>query len=111
MPSWPSTVITTGFAVSVTLAERAAAFASFDEKTRPIADRTTRVASLTIEEALPQEAHHAWSITTNLDYSEWANFLGNKALVSALLSRLRHQCHTVKIDGPSLRDGDNAIAT
>jgi len=43
-------------------------------------------------------------ITTNLDYSEWANFLGNKALVDALLSRLRHQCHTVKIDGPSLRD-------
>lgn len=43
-------------------------------------------------------------ITTNLDYAEWANFLGNKALVDALLSRLRHQCHTVKIDGPSLRD-------
>ncbi len=42
-------------------------------------------------------------ITTNLDYEEWHNFLGNKALVDALLSRLRHQCHTVKIDGPSLR--------
>jgi DNA replication protein DnaC len=25
-------------------------------------------------------------------------------LVEALLSRLRHQCHTVRIDGPSLRD-------
>ena len=43
-------------------------------------------------------------ITTNLAYDEWHNFLGNKALVDALLSRLRHQCHTVKIDGPSLRD-------
>ena len=43
-------------------------------------------------------------ITTNLDYSEWGSFLGNKALVDALLSRLRHQCHTVKIDGPTLRD-------
>jgi DNA replication protein DnaC len=43
-------------------------------------------------------------ITTNLDYAEWANFLGNKHLVDALLSRLRHHCHTVKIDGPSLRD-------
>lgn len=42
-------------------------------------------------------------ITTNLDYSEWANFLGNKALVDALLSRLRHRCHTIRIDGPSLR--------
>src|SRR3974390_409792 len=39
-------------------------------------------------------------ITTNLDYPEWQAFLGNKALVEALLSRLRHQCHTVRIDGP-----------
>jgi DNA replication protein DnaC len=43
-------------------------------------------------------------ITTNLEYEEWENFLGNKALVSALLSRLRHQCHTVRIKGPTLRD-------
>ena len=43
-------------------------------------------------------------ITTNLDYEEWHNFLGNKALTDALLSRLRHQCHTVRIDGPSLRE-------
>lgn len=42
--------------------------------------------------------------TTNLDFSEWSNFLGNKALVDALLSRLRHRCHTIRIDGPSLRD-------
>jgi DNA replication protein DnaC len=43
-------------------------------------------------------------ITTNLDYGEWQNFLGNKVLTEALLSRLRHQCHTIRIDGPSLRD-------
>lgn len=43
-------------------------------------------------------------ITTNLEYDEWHNFLGNKALVDALLSRLRHQCHTIRIEGPSLRD-------
>ncbi|MGZ5441415.1 MAG: IS21 family transposase [Thermoanaerobaculia bacterium] len=43
-------------------------------------------------------------ITTNLDYSEWHNFLGNKLMVEALLSRLRHQCHTVRIEGPSLRE-------
>jgi DNA replication protein DnaC len=42
-------------------------------------------------------------ITTNLDYDEWHNFLGNDALCEALLSRLRHQCHTIRIDGPSLR--------
>lgn len=43
-------------------------------------------------------------ITTNLEFDEWHNFLGNKALVDALLSRLRHQCHTIRIDGPSLRE-------
>jgi DNA replication protein DnaC len=43
-------------------------------------------------------------ITSNLEYPEWQTFLGNKALVDALLSRLRHQCHTIRIDGPSLRE-------
>jgi DNA replication protein DnaC len=43
-------------------------------------------------------------ITTNLDYDEWHNFLGNRPMVEALLSRLRHYCHTVRINGPSLRD-------
>lgn len=43
-------------------------------------------------------------ITTNLDYAEWPGLLGNPALVEALLSRLRHRCHTVRIDGPSLRE-------
>ncbi len=43
-------------------------------------------------------------ITTDLDYPEWQSFLGNKGLVEALPSRLRHQCHIVRIDGPSLRD-------
>ena len=32
-------------------------------------------------------------ITTNLGYDEWPNFLGNRPMVEALLSRLRHQCH------------------
>ena len=42
-------------------------------------------------------------ISTNLEYDEWANFLGNKTLVEALINRLQHQCHTVRIKGPSLR--------
>lgn len=46
---------------------------------------------------------HPTIITTNLGYDQWHDFLGNKHLVDALLSRLRHQCHTVTIDGPSLR--------
>jgi DNA replication protein DnaC len=47
---------------------------------------------------------HPSIITTNLDYDDWSNFLGNKPMVSALLSRLRHQCTTIRIDGPSLRE-------
>ena len=43
-------------------------------------------------------------VTTNLVYDEWPNFLGNRPMVEALLSRLRHYCHTVVIDGPPLRE-------
>ena len=43
-------------------------------------------------------------ITTNLDYDDWLPLLGNKHMVTALLSRLRHQCTTIRIDGPSLRE-------
>jgi DNA replication protein DnaC len=42
-------------------------------------------------------------LTTNLDYEEWFAFLGHKEMVAALLDRLRHRCHTIRIDGPSLR--------
>jgi len=47
---------------------------------------------------------HSTIITTNLGYDEWHNFLGNKLMVEALLSRVRHYCHTVAIQGPSLRE-------
>ncbi len=47
---------------------------------------------------------HPTIITTNLSYDEWPNFLGNPQMVEALLGRLRHFCHTVNIQGPSLRD-------
>lgn len=45
-------------------------------------------------------------ITTNLDYERWYDFLGNKEMVAALLDRLRHHCHTIAIEGPSLRHPD-----
>ena len=48
--------------------------------------------------------HRASIITTNLDYEEWHNFLGNRPMVDALLSRIRHHCHTIRIDGPALRE-------
>lgn len=43
-------------------------------------------------------------ITTNLAYDEWHRLLGNPPMVDALLSRLCHRCHTITINGPSLRD-------
>jgi DNA replication protein DnaC len=42
-------------------------------------------------------------VTTNLEFDAWYEFLGRKEMVGALLSRLRHRCHTVRIAGPSLR--------
>jgi DNA replication protein DnaC len=55
---------------------------------------------------LMEERYHRHStiVTTNLGYDEWQNFLGNKSMVEALLSRVRHYCHTVTINGPSLRE-------
>ena len=92
-----------------------------DRSSRKLIDRLARVDVLLIDEMgylnlrpeqtniffkLMEERYRrrATIITTNLEYDEWQNFLGNKALVDALLSRLRHQCHTVRIKGPSLRE-------
>jgi DNA replication protein DnaC len=43
-------------------------------------------------------------ITTNLDYERWYKFIGQQDMVKALLSRLRHHCTTLRIEGPSLRE-------
>src|SRR5882724_9666723 len=32
-------------------------------------------------------------VTTNLGYDDWAGFLGNRHMVEAMLSRIRHHCH------------------
>lgn len=42
-------------------------------------------------------------ITTNLDYDEWPKLFRTKALVAALLDRLKHHCITIRTSGPSLR--------
>jgi len=92
-----------------------------DRSTRKLVDRLARLDVLHIDELgyfncrpeqaniffkLMEERYHkkATLITTNLQYEEWHSILGNKPMVDALLSRLRHRCHTVTIDGPSLRD-------
>lgn len=92
-----------------------------DRSTRRLVNRLARLDILLIDELgyvnlkpeqanvffkLMEERYHQRStiITTNLVYEEWAGFLGNKTMVDALLSRVRHYCHTVRIDGPSLRE-------
>ena len=90
-----------------------------DRSTRQLLNRLARLDVLLIDEfgylnlkpeqsntffKLMEERYHRHStiITTNLVYDEWQNFLGNKSMVDALLSRVRHYCHTVTINGPSL---------
>lgn len=92
-----------------------------DRSSRKLIDRLARVELLVIDEMgylnlRPEQTniffklmHERYRrrptlITTNLDYAEWHGFLGNPKMVEALLSRLRHQCHTIKIDGPPLRE-------
>jgi DNA replication protein DnaC len=92
-----------------------------DRSTRRLVNRLARLDVLLIDEMgyinlkpeqsniffkLMEERYHQHStiVTTNLGYEEWHTFLGNKPMVDALLSRLRHYCHTVRIDGPSLRE-------
>jgi DNA replication protein DnaC len=43
-------------------------------------------------------------LTSNLEYDHWHNIFTNKDLVNAMLSRLRHHCHTIRIEGPPLRE-------
>ena len=92
-----------------------------DRSTRKLVNRLARLDILLIDEfgyinLKPEQSNvffklmeeryrqHSTIITTNLSYDEWHNFLGNKSMVEALLSRVRHYCHTVHIDGPSLRE-------
>src|SRR5947207_1395259 len=97
-------------------------YASFaDRSSRKLLNRLVRLDVLLIDELgyvnvkaeqaniffkLMEERYHRHStiITTNLGYDEWRNFLGNPAMVDALLSRVRHYCHTIHINGPALRE-------
>lgn len=92
-----------------------------DHSTRKLLTRLSRIELLVIDEMgylnlRPEQSNIFFKlmeeryknrvstiITTNLEYEEWAAFLGQKAMVAALLDRLRHRCVTLKIEGISLR--------
>jgi len=90
-----------------------------DRSTRQLLNRLARLDVLLIDELgywnlkpeqsnvffklIEERYRHATMITTNLGYEEWPTFLGNKSMVEALLSRVRHYGHTVVIDSPSIR--------
>jgi DNA replication protein DnaC len=92
-----------------------------DRSSRKLIDRLAKVDLLLIDEMgylnlrpeqtnlffkLMEERYSRRStiLTTNLEYEDWYGFLGRKEMVAALLSRLRHHCHTIRIEGPSLRE-------
>src|SRR6266446_1900645 len=92
-----------------------------DRSSRKLIKRLARVDALLIDElgyvnVRPEQTNiffklmeerysrKATILTTNLDYDQWHNILANKDLVNAMLSRLRHRCHSIRIDGPSLRE-------
>lgn len=91
-----------------------------DHSSRALIDRLMRVDLLLIDEMgylnlRPEQSNiffklmeerygkKATMITTNLNYDDWYGFLGQKEMVGALLDRLRHRCHTIRVEGQSLR--------
>src|ERR1700678_3857521 len=92
-----------------------------DRSTRQLLNRLSRLDVLLIDEfgylnLKPEQSNVFFKLmeeryrrrptilTTNLVYDEWPNFLGNRPMVHTFMSRLRHYCHTVVIDGPPLRE-------
>jgi len=42
-------------------------------------------------------------LTTNVEYDDWGKLLGDPGRATAMLSRPRHRCVTIRIAGPTLR--------
>ena len=42
-------------------------------------------------------------VTSNLEFSDWTNFMGDKTMTSALLDRFTHHCEILSLNGESFR--------
>ena len=47
--------------------------------------------------------HHAWSITTNLAFSDWPTVFPNATCATALIDRVIHHADVIAIEGESYR--------
>ena len=50
--------------------------------------------------------HNSTIITTNQPFSKWADVFSDAMLANAILDRLLHHSHVVKVVGPSYRTKD-----
>lgn len=50
--------------------------------------------------------HNSTIITTNQPFSKWADVFSDATLANAILDRLLHHSHIIKIVGPSYRTKD-----
>jgi DNA replication protein DnaC len=48
--------------------------------------------------------HHAWSKTSQLDPKDWHAVIGEPTLADAILDRLVHNAHRLKLTGESVRN-------
>ncbi len=49
---------------------------------------------------------HSTIITTNKQFSKWADVFGDSTIANAILDRLLHHSHIIKITGNSYRTKD-----
>lgn len=50
--------------------------------------------------------HHSTIITTNQPFSKWGDIFSDSMLANAILDRLLHHLHVIKMIGPSYRTKD-----
>jgi DNA replication protein DnaC len=59
---------------------------------------------------LPRYQHHRSTIiTSNIDWKDWGDYLGDHLGAAAILDRLIHRSHVLVIEGPSYREHEHQM--